>query len=59
MAFEIEKGKMFAGSKVHESGRWANCAKCHKRIAIGAKCTCGKKLRDHKNQNKPDNIKGE
>lgn len=58
MAFEIQKGKMFCGSKVHESGRWATCPKCQKRIAVGARCTCGKEKREHRDQRKPDNIKG-
>lgn len=58
MAHEIAKGKIFAGARVHESGRWASCLKCNKRIAVGTRCTCGKQPRDHKNQRQPDKIKG-
>jgi hypothetical protein len=54
---EIEKGKDFAGAKVHESGRWANCKNCNKRIAIGTRCTCGDRP-EFKDQKKPDKIKG-
>ncbi len=59
--FEIEKGKMFAGSMVHKSGRWSNCPKCNKRIAVGVSCTCGKRIShrpEHKDVEKPE-IKGE
>lgn len=57
---EIAKGKKFAGSIVHASGRWATCPACERRHAIGARCVCnGKGKREHRDQKKPDNIKGE
>lgn len=59
MAFEIPKGKPFLGSKVHESGRWATCPACGNRHAVGVRCVCnGKGKREHRDQRKPDDIKG-